>query len=309
MLEGPYGLVFVALGATLGGLLLVAFALAAVYVLVSFSHWIVDRRLRGVEPGLPSREHLDALTATFTGELISAGTFFALHPFGSIDPPLPPEKLVRQGRPLLLVHGFMQARSNFVLLGPRLAGWGLGPIFTVNLRTMDGDLEHHARVLSERIDQIRRATGARQIDCVAHSMGGLVARLAEAGRKEPRIRRLVTLGTPHHGTQVALVALGPAARDMRPGSEVIRGLPPPPPGQLVSISSTHDFMVIPPESARVAPEGRDVVVRHVGHLALLTDHEVSLEVVRALGEDILLRRTSDLFEPVEAREPELAASP
>lgn len=308
MLDEPYGLAFVAMGATLGGVLFVAFALAGVYALVTFSHWIVDQRQRGVEPGDPNEAHLDALGSTFTSELITAGTFFALHPLGTIDPPVPQERVVREGRPILLVHGFMQARSNFILLGPRLAGYGLGPLYTINLRTMEGGLEHHAQALSVRIDQIRKATGARQIDVVAHSMGGLVARLAESGRSEPRVRRLVTLGTPHHGTQVAHAAFGATARDMRPGSSILRSLPPPPPGQLVSISSSHDFLVLPPESARIAPLGRDVIVRHVGHLALLTDHEVSVEVVRALGEDITVRRTQDLFDPVEATGEELVAS-
>lgn len=308
VLDGPYGLFFLALGATLGGVLFVAFGLAGVYCVVTFSHWIVDRRVKGLEPTEPSLPQLEALGATFTAELLSAGFFFTLHPVGTIDPPGPREVVLRGRRPILLVHGFLQARSTFALLGLRLSGFGLGPLYTFNFRTLEGGLEHHARHLSEHVDRIRKATGARQIDVVAHCMGGLVARLAEAGRSEPRFRRLVTLGTPHKGTQVAHAAFGESGRQMRPDADILNRMPPPPPGQLVSISSSHDYCIIPPENARVLPEGRDVLVRHVGHLSLLTDHEVSLEVIKALGEDIDIRRSQDIFEPVEP-EPELVASP
>jgi pimeloyl-ACP methyl ester carboxylesterase len=305
--EGPIGVALVALGGVLGATLLVAFGLAALYVTVTYGQWIVERRRRGAEPGDPGARHREALGRTFLTEVLSAGAFFALHPVGRIDPGLPAERLVRSGRPILLVHGFMQARSTFALLGLRLSGYGLGPLYTVNLPTSEGGLEHHARVLSERIDQVRRATGARQVDIVAHSTGGLAARLAESGRRAPRVRRLVTLGTPHKGTQLAHLALGATARDIRPGAEVLRRLPPPSPGQLVAISSAHDFFVVPPENARAAPEGRDILVRHVGHLSLLTDPEVAEEVVRALGEDILVRPLRDLFESLDASEAELAA--
>lgn len=308
MLDGPVGVFFLAVGATLAGILLLAFALAGIYAVVTFSQWIADRRMRGLEPDLPTRSHLDQLGSTFLSEMVSAATLLALHPFGMIDPPTPAERILRGGRPILLVHGFFQARSSFVLLAWRLSGYGLGPIYTINLRTLEGGLAHHARALSQRIDQIRRATGVEQIDVVAHSMGGLVTRLAESGRKRPRIRRLVTLGTPHHGTQVAHTAFGAAARDMRPGSDALRGLPEPPPGQIVSISSTHDFFVVPSESARIAPLGRDVVVRHVGHLALLTDPEVAVEVAKALGEDIQVWRPQAIFETVDSK-PELVAQP
>ena len=308
MFDGSYGLFLIALGTTLAGGLALAYALAAVYAIVTFTHWMADRRVRGVEPVEPSSHHLDALGSTVTGEFLSAGALFALHPVGMIDPPTPSERILQGGRPILLVHGFMQTRAHFALLGPRLAAYGLGPIYTINLRASEGGLRDQAELLSRRINQIRLATGAQQLDVVAHSTGGLVARLAELGRREPRLRRIVTLGTPHHGTQVAHVVFGAAARDMRPHSDLVRSLAPPPPGQLVSISSTHDFFVIPPESARVAPHGRDVIVRHVGHLALLTDLQVSVEVAKALGEDILVRRPQDIFEPVETAKPKLVAS-
>ena len=307
VLDGPYGLLVFAFGVTWGGVLSLAFAAAALYVLVTFGLWIVERRLSGDEPDEPGEAHREALGKTIMTEVVSAGGLLSIHVLGMVDPPTPAPLYLRSGRPILFVHGYLQSRSSFIVLGLRLSNLGLGPFYTVNLHTLEGDLLYHAETLSDRIEQIRKATGSPQVDVVAHSMGGLVARLVDLGRAEPRVRRLVTLGTPHRGTQVAHLAFGSAGRQMRPASEIVQSLPRPVPGQLVSISSTHDAFVVPPENARVGPLGRDIVVHHVGHLSLLTNPDVGMEVAKALGEDILTRRSQDLFERIEGREVELAA--
>src|SRR5690606_26467334 len=74
-----------------------------------------------------------------------------------------------------------------------------------------------------------------EVDVIGISMGGLVARTAalrpaeRPGHRGPptgkrlRIRRLFTLGTPHRGAKLApFVPLDPAARQMRPGSPLVR---------------------------------------------------------------------------------------
>lgn len=47
------------------------------------------------------------------------------------------------------------------------------------------------------------ALGAEKIDCVGHSMGGLLIRLYAARHGSAKIRRAVMMGTPNHGSQVA----------------------------------------------------------------------------------------------------------
>lgn len=44
------------------------------------------------------------------------------------------------------------------------------------------------------------AESAREVSLVAHSMGGLLARLVLQGAQGSRVQRLVTLGTPHRGS-------------------------------------------------------------------------------------------------------------
>ncbi len=67
-----------------------------------------------------------------------------------------------------------------------------------------------------------------EVDVVATSMGGLVARYAaipREGEKTLRIRRLMTIGTPHQGASMASVPVGgKIVRDMRVGSDFITEL-------------------------------------------------------------------------------------
>ncbi len=72
-----------------------------------------------------------------------------------------------------------------------------------------------------------------EVDVVAISMGGLVARLAaadpsmraEPGGKRLRIRTLYSLASPHRGATLAeWIRLDRAARDMRPGSDFLARL-------------------------------------------------------------------------------------
>jgi pimeloyl-ACP methyl ester carboxylesterase len=61
-----------------------------------------------------------------------------------------------------------------------------------------------AAILKSRIDQIKENTGKNQVDIVAHSMGGLVARAyMDSVEYENDIDQLIFLGTPHRGATKA----------------------------------------------------------------------------------------------------------
>lgn len=293
----------VAVLAVLLGAVLVALVIALIYSVTTYAVWVVERREAGWLPSTRGAPELKDLHRVVLDELLSAGLLFLLHPFGTLDPPPPVSRELGGRRPILMIHGYAQARSNFWLLGPRLRSAGLGPLYAMNLKPMSAGIERHAEDVSRRIDEIMQATGAKQVDVVAHSMGGVVARLAEA-RKEHRIRRLVTIGTPHRGTRTAVLALGRSGHDLCIGGPVLATLPPPPRGMIVAISSTHDAVVVPPEHARIGELGRDVVVEGVGHLAMLLNANVADEVAKALGEDILTKEK--VLKPVAAESPAAA---
>ena len=67
----------------------------------------------------------------------------------------------------------------------------------------------NARHLKERIDLALQRSGARQVQLVAHSMGGLLARetLLSNVSYQPKVRRVIYMGTPFLGSPRAYQAL------------------------------------------------------------------------------------------------------
>lgn len=94
---------------------------------------------------------------------------------------------------------------------------------------LKGDIEavatHVREALAKRLTRLGGSPPG-EIDIVAHSMGGLVARLIAADENHtPRIARLFTLGTPHRGARLASgITIDAAGRAMRPGSAFLASL-------------------------------------------------------------------------------------
>lgn len=131
-------------------------------------------------------------------------------------------------RPVVLVHGFVsnwQAWKNY--LGPNgfLASLGVfgyavgdgqaaGVLNTGDLTDPAGrtnTISQNAAILSEYIDEVKKKTGAEQVDLIGHSMGGMIARLyIDRVMKERDVAQLIMLGTPSSGSDCAALpaALG-----------------------------------------------------------------------------------------------------
>jgi triacylglycerol esterase/lipase EstA (alpha/beta hydrolase family) len=219
-----------------------------------------------------------ALWGEFCTRLISynwsqpfAGSVMGRDPVGKSD-----------GTPILLVHGYFSNRGMWVRFRERLVRDGFGPIYTIDLGPPFGGIDHFAAQLAKRIEDVCTETGASQITVVAHSMGGLVTRSYMAERAAqglpPRIHLLITLGSPHHGTQLAAFGLGRAVQQMREKSVWLEGLvrqenastarP-----ETVSIFTRNDDLIYPPESSELA-WAENIAVDGVGHVGLLYSEPV-----------------------------------
>ena len=91
-------------------------------------------------------------------------------------------------------------------------------MYTLSYGPPLASIELFADQLAAKIAGIRAATGAAQVVIVTHSMGGLVARAYLRRYGGAHVRRLVTLGTPHHGSRHAWMMFGTPLAQMRPGS-------------------------------------------------------------------------------------------
>lgn len=178
------------------------------------------------------------------------------------DPPGPAAPQDRPG-PVLLVPGYGGSTTSLATLARRLQAAGREAEVVPLPGGGTGDLADQAAALDAAAAAALARTGAGSVDVVGYSAGGVVARLWVAdGAGRSLARRVVTLGSPHHGTQVASLAgsLVPdqcptACRQLAPGSDLLRrlnGADETPDGPLwVSVWSTADDVVLPPESSRL----------------------------------------------------------
>ncbi|WP_329272321.1 esterase/lipase family protein [Streptomyces sp. NBC_01451] len=212
---------------------------------------------------------------------------------GALNTAAAPTHLPTQPKPpVVLLHGFIDNRSVFVLLRRSLAQHGRQQIESLNYSPLTCDIRTAAELLGRHVEEICERTGHPRVDIVGHSLGGLIARYyVQRLGGDLRVRTLVTLGTPHSGTRVVPLAdAHPIVRQMRPGSAVIEELRLPAPDcrtRFVSFWSDLDHLMDPPETARVDhPDllAENVQVSGVGHLALPVHPAVATGIRQALDE-------------------------
>ena len=174
------------------------------------------------------------------------------------DPPVTPVAQDDPG-PVLLVPGYGGSTAGLEVLAAALRSQGREATVVPPEGTGTGDLRAQARGL----DRAARAAldgGATSVDVVGYSAGGVVARLwvDELGG-DSVARRVVSLASPQHGTDLAGLAsdLAPdscpvACRQLAPDSDLLRELnagdetadgP-----RWVALWTTDDKTVVPPAS-------------------------------------------------------------
>ncbi|MER6348824.1 esterase/lipase family protein [Streptomyces sp. NPDC001595] len=265
----------------------------------------IRRRLLPALPALPSG--LSGLSAALLKatalEIAVLAAHLVLYPSGITQERRPPATPPPDGDaaprlpanvrpPVVLLHGFIDNRSVFVLLRRSLAQLGVRHLASLNYSPLTCDVRTAAALLGRHIEEICERTGSDRVDVVGHSLGGLIARYyVQRLGGDRRVRTLITLGTPHSGTRVARLANAhPIVRQMRPTSDVIEELAGPAPGcrtRFVCFWSDLDHVMVPPEAARL--DHPDLIVRNVrvtgiGHLALPVHPAVATGIRQALDQ-------------------------
>ena len=212
---------------------------------------------------------------------------------------------------VLLLHGFFQTRSIWNTMEDRLRfdGYGVvsfdlgGLMSRFNTQPLD-DLAAH---VADKVESLAQRHGVESLHIVGHSKGGLLARrYVQQFGGAARVRSVITLGTPHHGTPTAAlaVAMGVFLRnssswDLLPNSRIIRrlneeswpaGIP------LTSIYSRGD-LVCPYWCAQLRddsdPQFTNIEVERTGHSELAWDSAVYRHVLEQLRAHPIASRTED----------------
>ncbi|MBX3607982.1 MAG: alpha/beta fold hydrolase [Piscinibacter sp.] len=198
-------------------LVAVAGALLALlgYALFLAVEFMLLARQHGDDPA--PRADARQLLHAWWGEVLTAPQVFCWRqPFRSQAQAdsVGPDAAGRRG--MLLVHGFVCNRGFWNPWMAALRERGV-PFVALNLEPVFGSIDAYAQSIDAAVRQLRAATGLPPV-IVAHSMGGLAVRhwWAGMGAQTP-VTRVITIGSPHHGTWLARFGTTSNGRQMRRG--------------------------------------------------------------------------------------------
>ncbi|MFR9804776.1 esterase/lipase family protein [Pseudonocardia sp. RS010] len=219
---------------------------------------------------------------------------------GSAGPSVDTEARPAQDRPgpVLLVPGYGGGRDSLLRLAAQIEATGRDAEVLTLVGDGTGDLSAQVRLLDEAADAAL-AAGAPSVDVVGYSAGGVVAGLWVARDDgAAKARRIVTLGSPLHGTSLAALAASEvpgacpvACRQLAPGSAELTELAAADVGNALpwlSVRTGDDQTSTPPDTANLAGAVNVSVqqvcpVARVSHSALPTDPTVTGLVLRGIA--------------------------
>jgi len=185
---------------------------------------------------------------------------------------------LRAGLPVLLVHGYACNSGYWTPMSRPLQSAGIAHD-ALDLEPIGGGVDEYAAPLHEAIEDCCRAHGSEKVVILAHSMGGLATRAYLRRYGMDRIAGVVTLGSPHHGSGLAIFGPGKNSKQMRwfgrhgvgRQDQWLQALEDSESAELrrlfVSIWSHHDNIVSPPTSSIYA-DAKNIEVHGIGHVAL-----------------------------------------
>ena len=106
--------------------------------------------------------------------------------------------------PILLIHGAGFRDLKWPVYWGRIPGilTGRGASLFYGKQDCWASVETNAAALTERIDEVLAETGAEKVNLIAHSKGGLEARMAASSLGcGSKIASITTVATPHHGSR------------------------------------------------------------------------------------------------------------
>lgn len=204
----------------------------------------------------PARRRLAHVLIRLVALLAVAGTVAAVV---TRDDPVDPVPQDQPG-PVLLVPGYGGSTTALQVLRDSLTADGRDVRIVTPTGSGTQDLRDQATDLGAEVDTVLKETGAPSVDLVGYSAGGVVVRIyvADLGGGS-HVRRVITLASPHHGTDLAALggSLGstvcPAAcSQLDPDSELLRRLnaadETPAGPTWIALWTEDDETVVPPDS-------------------------------------------------------------
>jgi len=206
---------------------------------------------------------------------------------------------VMSGRGVIVLHGIIRSSKSIYTVAEQLRSEGF-TAFPMEYPSTQISIEQAAEYLDSIIQNL---DGVEELHLVGHSMGGLVIRAWFAKHNDPRIKRVVMLGTPNYGAEMAdlvkrnllfRTVFGPAGQQLVTDNAGLIPLLPTPPCEFAIIAGARgnetgwnpfipgdDDGTVTVASARLAGAADFNTAQRLHH-ALLGDRDVSAQIARFL---------------------------
>lgn len=194
--------------------------------------------------------------------------------------------------PVLLIHGYGCNSGYWHWMSKALCDAHITH-YAVDMEPVFGSIDGYAPLVHEAVQRLISESGHHSIVIVAHSMGGLAARAYLRDFGCEHVAKVITLGTPHHGTTIANFGIGINCGEMNwlgraeegTSSEWLQKLAatetPSLRAAILSIYSHHDNIVSPQISSHL-PNAENIAISGIGHVALALDSSVQALVVEQI---------------------------
>jgi triacylglycerol esterase/lipase EstA (alpha/beta hydrolase family) len=185
---------------------------------------------------------------------------------------------------VLLVHGYVCNHRVWDEVATALRQTG-HPVLAVDLEPLFTSIDDYAANIAQAANTLLAATGATQLVLVGHSMGGLAIRAWLRACGSARVARVITLGSPHQGTQLARTSMTTNGAQMiwhsdwlqalqRSESAAVR--------RLLHIALTEQDNIVYPQREQVLDGAAVTQFSGIGHLQMCLSPMVIAWLVQQL---------------------------
>jgi len=190
------------------------------------------------------------------------------------------------GTPVIFVHGLYHNTSAWIFFRIFLARAGHGNFHFYGYNSFTRPFAPAAEGLAEFMDKVLADNPGQKVALIGHSLGGLVCRRAVAEpRFKGKVAALVTLGSPHHGSELAIIGMGPMARSLYPGRGIDSILEDTPDvdAPRLAIYTLFDDYVFPLSCLKIGRDGwQEQVCGPMSHVNMLYSQDISWRVAAFL---------------------------
>ena len=229
------------------------------------------------------RDRTGGLTAAVARGLVTAVAADAVALPSTLALALPERLPGDGGMPVLMVHGLYHNRTAWLVFARRLGKAGFRNLHTYGYNSFTRDFDHALAGLKARLDELLGDDPTARVLLLGHSLGGLLCRCAAGDpRFRDRVAGLVTLGSPHGGSELAWLGGNRMARGLIPGRTIPLAVAetPDPDCPKLGIYTLSDDYVIPVDLLRTGRPGwEERVCDPMGHVWMLYSPQVARMVI------------------------------